>query len=97
MSPGAQASKEETRERSECVTPERHGTGGETEGQKGSENRKEREGVDNRREERTDLGANRTPAPLTNTGWDGFLFGMGSAKSHLWVSVTQHNLHREPE
>lgn len=46
MSLGTQASKEETREKSEYVTPERHGTGGETEGQKGSENRKEREGVD---------------------------------------------------
>lgn len=46
MSLGTQAAKEETREKSEYVTPERHGTGGETEGQKGSENRKEREGVD---------------------------------------------------
>lgn len=55
-----QASKEETREKSERVTPERHGTGGETEGQEGSEKRKEREGVDNRREEGTNLGANRT-------------------------------------
>lgn len=53
-------SKEEMREKSECVTPERHGTGGETEGQEGSEKRKEREGVDNRREEGTNLGANTT-------------------------------------